>query len=130
MPTAPTPPPSPDPSPYVRSVVDRRSGLDRRGYSGATGLEHGRGPGKRLDDYTKSAEEGQMSPEQCLFIMAIDAFKRVNRKSFPTWTEVLSVIRRLGYRKTMPSELNLPNSTDWTEPPNTPAMVRPPESKG
>ena len=32
------------------SVVDRRLGLDRR-----------RGPGKRLTDERKSAEEGQMS---------------------------------------------------------------------
>jgi len=64
-----------------------------------------------------------MSPEQFLFVMAIDAFKRVNRKSFPTWTEVLSVIRRLGYRKTMPSELNLDNVADWTEAPDSPAGV-------
>ena len=110
---------------HSRSVVDRRSGLDRRAYeeSEATGLEQNRGPGKRLSDFTKSAEEGQMSNEQFLFIMAIEAFKRVNRKSFPTWTEVLSVIRRLGYRKTMPSELNLDNITDWTEPPDSPAMA-------
>lgn len=88
-----------------------------------TGLEQDRGPGRRRDDFTRSAEEGEMSAEQFLFVMAIDAFKRVNRKSFPTWTEVLSVIRRLGYRKTMPSELNLDNVTDWTEPPDTRSMI-------
>jgi hypothetical protein len=114
-----------NPKYFTRSVVDRRSGLDRRGYSdpARTGLEQGRGPGKRLDDFTKSAEEGTMSQEQFLFIMAIEAFKRVNRKSFPTWTEVLSVIRKLGYRKTAPSELNLDNVADWTEPPDSPATA-------
>ena len=53
----------------------------------------------------KSADEGEMTQEQFLFIMAIDAFKRVNGKTFPTWTDVLEVIRKLGYRKTMSSEL-------------------------
>lgn len=100
-----------------RSVVDRRSGLDRR-----TGLEHVRGPGRRRSDFTRSAEEGEMTDEQHLFVMAIDAFKRVNQKPFPTWTEVLEVIRKLGYRKTMPSELNLTNAEDWTEPADNPAM--------
>ncbi len=70
------------------SVVDRRLGLDRR-----------RGPGKRLADDRKSAEEGQMSDEQFEFLMAIDEYKRKNTRPFPTWTEVLDVIKALGYRK-------------------------------
>lgn len=70
------------------SVVDRRLGLDRR-----------RGPGKRLTDERKSAEEGQMSDEQFDFLMAIDEYKRKNTRPFPTWTEVLDVIKALGYRK-------------------------------
>lgn len=70
------------------SVVDRRLGLDRR-----------RGPGRRLTDDRKSAEEGQMSDEQFEFLMAIDEYKRKNTRPFPTWTEVLEVIKALGYRK-------------------------------
>jgi hypothetical protein len=70
------------------SVVDRRLGLDRR-----------RGPGRRLTDERKSAEEGQMSDEQFEFLMAIDEYKRKNTRPFPTWTEVLEVIKALGYRK-------------------------------
>lgn len=66
-----------------------------------------------------------MNQEQFLFLMAIDAFKRANGKQFPTWTDVLEVIRLLGYRKTMPSELNLPSAEDWREPANAPANVRP-----
>lgn len=114
------------------SVVDRRSGIDRRLQEGEgnsdTGLEHRRGPGRRRTDFTKSAEEGEMSNEQFSFVMAIDAFKRVNRKPFPTWTEVLEVIRKLGYRKTCESELNLANVDDWTEPADAPAMPEPVEA--
>ena len=70
------------------SVVDRRLGLDRR-----------RGPGRRLADDRKAAEEGRMSDEQFDFLMAIDEYKRKNTRPFPTWTEVLDVIKALGYRK-------------------------------
>lgn len=105
----------------AQSVVDRRLGLPRRRSTAPyTGLEERRGPGRRRTDYTRSAEEGEMTTEQFLFLMAIDAYKRVNGKPFPTWTEVLHVMRKLGYRKTMPSELNLANAEDWTEPPNAP----------
>ena len=71
-----------------QSVVDRRLGLDRR-----------RGPGKRRSSDRKSAEEGNMSDEQFEFLMAIDEYKRKNTRPFPTWTEVLEVIKALGYRK-------------------------------
>lgn len=71
-----------------KSVVDRRLGLDRR-----------RGPGRRLTDERKAAEQGQMSDEQFEFLLAIDEYKRKNTRPFPTWTEVLEVIKALGYRK-------------------------------
>ena len=40
-----------------------------------------------------------MSNEQFEFLMAIDEYKRKNTRPFPTWTEVLEVIKALGYRK-------------------------------
>ncbi len=40
-----------------------------------------------------------MTDEQFAFIMAIDEYKRVNNRPFPTWTEVLEVIKHLGYRR-------------------------------
>ncbi len=40
-----------------------------------------------------------MSEEQFEFLMAIDEYKRKNTRPFPTWTEVLEVIKALGYRK-------------------------------
>jgi len=113
-------------------VVDRRTGIDRRELAApsATNLERRRGPGRRLTDFVKSAEEGEMNREQFLFLLAIDTFKRVNHKTFPTWTDVLEIIRKLGYRKTMPSELTLgPRANDWTEKPDAPAGVHKPAEK-
>ncbi len=92
---------------------------------GRTGLERKRGRGRRLSEFTKAAEEGEMTTEQFLFLMAIDAFKKGNDRMFPTWTDVLEVIRLLGYRKTMPTELNLPSAEDWLERSDSPANVRP-----
>ena len=110
--------------PREGSVVDRRTGLDRRELEGAcpTNLERRRGPGRRLSDFVRDAEEGEMNKEQFMLLMAIDAFKRSNGKSFPTWTDVLEVVRKLGYRKTMPSELNLGGRVeDWRERADAPS---------
>ncbi len=70
------------------SCLDRRSGLDRR-----------RGPGRRRTETRRAAEEGEMTIEQFDFLKAINEYKSVNKRPFPTWTEVLDVIKALGYRK-------------------------------
>lgn len=84
-----------------QQFIERRSGKDRRQnvIDRRLKLSRRRGPGKRRADERKSAEEGQMSDEQFEFLMAIDEYKRKNTRPFPTWTEVLEVIKALGYRK-------------------------------
>ena len=48
-------------------------------------------------DYTNDESE---------FMKAMDRYKRDNRRPFPTWSEVLEVLRALGYRKVAePSEM-------------------------
>ncbi|MFM9957795.1 MAG: hypothetical protein ACKVZJ_06945 [Phycisphaerales bacterium] len=128
---APLPVRPPDgPGPAVRGLppgsIDPRSGIDRRALQAPdpSGLERRRGPGRRRTDFTKSAEEGEMNKEQFLFLVAMDAFKKANSKTFPTWTDVLEVVRLLGYRKTCPSQLNLPVVEDWLEKADAPAGVR------
>jgi hypothetical protein len=95
-----------------RCVVDRRNGLERR-----------RGPGRRRSDWRRSAEEGELNDEQFEFVMAIEEYKRLNNKPFPTWTEVLEVVRYLGYRKVaaVGTHVNLAGQ----EPPAEPSEGRP-----
>ena len=50
-----------------------------------------------------------MSVEQFEFVMAIQTYKKVNKKLYPTWTEILEVVRQLGYRKVMPRNIKLEN---------------------
>ena len=88
------------------SVVNRRLGLDRR-----------RGPGHRRTPERRAAEEGEMNDEQFEFLMAIDQYKKANQRPFPTWTEVLEVIKALGYRKVAePESLESFRKADKEEP--------------
>ncbi len=84
-------------------VVDRRSGLDRRQAPkkqlDLPDLKVEKGAGIRRSEDRRSAEEGEMTDEQFEFVMAIEKFKKINNKPFPTWTDVLHVIRKLGYSK-------------------------------
>jgi hypothetical protein len=83
-----------------RRVADRRD---------TTGLERRRGPGRRRSDDRKAAEEGEMTDEQFEFCMAIETYKKVNKRMYPTWTEVLEVVRQLGYRKIKGRTIKLEN---------------------
>ena len=108
------------------TVIDRRLGVDRRQVPvemseytgperrrgerrGATGLERRRGPGRRRSDDRRSAEEGEMTSQQFEFVMAIETYKKVNHRLYPTWTEILEIVRQLGYRKIAHRNIDLNN---------------------
>lgn len=84
-----------------RSPVDRRSGLERR-----------RGPGRRRSDARRTAEEGEMADDVLEFVLAIDEYKRINSRPFPTWSEVFEVMRYLGYRKVADRAEHIDRVTD------------------
>lgn len=108
-----------------KSRIDRRTGLDRRvmsdeasDYDGPerrtgkerrvdTGLERRRGPGRRRSDERREAEEGEMNGHQFEFVMAVEAYKKINKRLYPTWTEILEVLTQLGYRKVLPRTIKL-----------------------
>ncbi|QEL18062.1 hypothetical protein [Limnoglobus roseus] len=52
---------------------------------------------RRLIDPTTC--ERDYNDEETIFMKAMDRYKRENRRPFPTWSEVLEVLRALGYRK-------------------------------
>lgn len=89
-----------------KEVVERRLGLDRR-----------RGPGHRRTEERRGAEEGEMNDEQFEFVIAIDQYKRANQRPFPTWTEVLEIVKAMGYRKVAePQSLESFRKQDRQEP--------------
>jgi len=105
-------------TPERRGPDRRKSVVDQR--TDGNGFERRRGPGRRRSDFVKAADEGEHTAEQFLFIKAVDAFKRANSKPYPSWTDVLEVMRKLGYRKTMPMSVALTDAEDWTETADAP----------
>src|SRR2546423_12572488 len=68
-------------------AVERRSGKERRHQ------------GERRRQVDPTTCERDYSDEEIAFMKAMDQYKRDNRRPFPTWSEVLEVLRALGYRK-------------------------------
>ncbi len=50
-----------------------------------------------------------MTVEQFEFVKAIETYKKVNKRLYPTWTEVLEVMYQLGYRKVYARDMQLDN---------------------
>ena len=73
---------------------DRRGGINRR-----SGLDRRRGPGRRRGEVRKAAEEGELSGDLLEFVMAVDEYKRVNDRPYPSISEIFEIIHYLGYRK-------------------------------
>ena len=53
---------------------------------------------RRLIDPTTC--ERDYTDDETEFMKAMDRYKRDNRRPFPTWSEVLEVLRAMGYRRT------------------------------
>jgi len=47
----------------------------------------------------RSINEYPLSPDELEFINALNGYKRQHSRPFPTWSEVLHIVRALGYRK-------------------------------
>jgi len=65
-------------------------------------MDRRRGPGRRRGEVRRAAEEGEITGELLEFIMAIDEYKKINDRPFPSWSEVFEIIQYLGYRKVAP----------------------------
>jgi hypothetical protein len=66
---------------------------------------------RRLIDPTTC--ERDYTDEETAFMKAMERYKRENRRPFPTWSEVLEVLRSLGYRK-VAEETALPGKRPTT----------------
>jgi hypothetical protein len=69
-------------------AVDRRGNKERREQQG-----------ERRRQIDPTTCERDYNNEEIEFMKAMDQYKRENRRPFPTWSEVLEVLRAMGYRK-------------------------------
>ncbi len=86
-------------------VGDRRVSSDRRiGESAAshTGEERRKTPRRKVErrrQIDPTTCERDYTGDEVEFMKAMDIYKRRSGRQFPTWSEVLEVIRCLGYRQ-------------------------------
>jgi hypothetical protein len=59
---------------------------------------------RRFVDPTTS--EREYTEAELEFMLAMNEYKRSSGRMFPTWSEVLEVLQRLGYQKVSLCELN------------------------
>ncbi len=94
----------------VDAVVEQRLRSDRRVTDRRRFPTQARPDGveRRQDPRRKVERRRQIDPTTCErdysldeveFMSAMDTYKRRSGRQFPTWSEVLEVVRSLGYRK-------------------------------
>ena len=88
-----------------RLKSDRRV-TDRRRFptpAAPDGVEPRTGEARRKDQRRREIDpttcERDYSLDEVEFMSAMDNYKRRSGRPFPTWSEVLEVVRSLGYRK-------------------------------
>jgi len=67
--------------------VAKKSGAAERPSTGTKKRELRKGP------------QTEVTEDVLEFIRALDEFKKAHNRPFPTWSEILQVLRNLGYRK-------------------------------
>jgi len=113
-----------------RSTKDRRSGGERRKKGQPVKTER-----RKIERRAKVNRRRQIDPTTCErdysndeleFMNAMDEYKRASGRMFPTCSEVLEVIKKLGYRKCAESEPAAPPvlslHVDSVEQPPEPAV--------
>jgi len=79
------------------NAQDRRAGADRRQKDQAVAKE--RRSGKERRKVTRRINEYRLQPEVLEFINAVNEFKSVHQKPFPTWSEIFQIFMDLGYHR-------------------------------
>jgi len=101
---------------------DRRSGQDRRTRHELVLVERrklerrAKVPRRRQIDPTTC--ERDYTPEEIEFMRALDEYKRSSGRMFPTCSEILEVLRNLGYEKRSPNPSTTPTETGHCQTPS------------
>jgi len=94
-----------------KRLAERRTGLDRRRpHLHYEDLKPHPRPERNINDYPLSTDEVE-------FINAINDYKSKFNRPFPTWSEILHVLRTLGYIRTVDFEFRIPAEGGPFDPP-------------
>ena len=89
-----------------RAQADRRKGDDRRKQDVPVAIERRSGGDRRKQGpeaerrkVQRRINEYVLEPDVLEFINAVNEYKSVHQKPFPTWTEIFKIFVGLGYEK-------------------------------
>jgi hypothetical protein len=94
--------------------MDRRAREERRKQAVPVVVERRKVQRRRQIDPTTC--ERDYSADEIEFMQALDAYKRANGRMFPTCSEILEVIRNLGYVRIQPGEQLAPAQVNAQAP--------------
>ncbi len=105
------------PDPRDRRKGSRRDGTDRRaGTKPPAGVERRAGDRRSSDRRKRTTvaplyrgterriNEYPLAPDELEFVNAINAYKTKHSRPFPTWSEVLHIVKALGYKQASGTE--------------------------
>jgi hypothetical protein len=75
---------------------ERRKSSDRRKSSGRRKSDHDISEHRKVE---RRINEYPMSDEELEFIKAVNEYKQRYNKPFPTWSEILHILKGIGYEK-------------------------------
>ena len=78
---------------------------NRRASEQATRAANARLASRRRRFVDPTTSERDYTDAEIEFMMAMNEYKRRSGRIFPTWSEVLEVIKKLGYEKVPPTDL-------------------------
>jgi hypothetical protein len=85
-----------------RRGPERRQGLERRKKQIPVAVDRRKGDrrvGERRRQIDPTTCERDYNNEELEFMQAIESYKRDFRRPFPTWSEILEVVKAMGYRR-------------------------------
>jgi hypothetical protein len=100
-----------------REVNDRRSG-DRRQDDIPVAVDRRKGERRKVQrrrQIDPTTCERDYTDEEIEFMQALDAYKRASGRMFPTCSEILEVIRDMGYVRVSPVQATTDTATADTE---------------
>ena len=90
-------------SPQANATANQRRPAERRKRNIPVAMDRRGGNRAQLPERRRQVDpttcERDYNDEEIMFMKSMDQYKRDNRRPFPTWSEVLEVLRALGYRK-------------------------------
>ena len=78
-------------------AADKRKSSDRRKSPGRRKADHDISEHRKVE---RRINEYPMSEEELEFIKAVNDYKQRYNKPFPTWSEILHILKGIGYEKT------------------------------